>query len=670
MSTVTPLSTDDDDGATEVFGRGSVTLDGVEIDSGETLVDGRPSQPVLKVPIDPERYAGRGVLGEGGMGEVRLSRDLRIGRDVAMKVMLPGRAADPNARARFLREALIQGQLEHPSIVPVHDIGETVGGDPYFTMKRIRGETLSDILSAMRRGDAEVVAKYPVRRMLQGFAQACLAVDFAHSRGVVHRDLKPANLMLGDFGEVYVLDWGIARVLGASEGGALDSETIPAVDTSVGTVLGTPGYVAPEQIRSSGEVDGRADIYALGTILFEILTHKALHRTDRPHVMLTETLAGADPAARARALKVKVDPELMSLVVQATRLDPADRFQTARELHEAVQRYLEGHQQAERRKRMAKMHAQAAEDAQRRAREGGAEAVRWHRWAMREAGLALALDPHHGGALDTVMRLLVEPPKELPPDAQRALVHHRAKLSRVGGHALAIARFGWVLYVPVMLWMGIRNPGLAVLLFGFAFAAGFFQYWVATSATSSLPVRRTAAFLNLFSIAPLTFAFGPFWVTPIVVLASLPASILYLDGLGRRFVGVAASLAIVLPAALEWAGVLPTTYRFVDDGLLLSSPMLSLGDPIATQVGLLAICLAAVYASIRLVGGVRDHLQETEVRLHRQAWQLQQLVPRPGDYDRDLTSSLEFDDDMRTRPGVGTTASGVPIPVPVQRPKR
>ncbi|MCB9612637.1 MAG: protein kinase [Sandaracinus sp.] len=657
-------SSQDDDEVTLAFGH--VTLDGVPIEgspSGETLLDDALARATRPPEAEAERYVGRGVLGEGGMGEVRLYQDLQIGRQVAMKVMLPGRASEPSARARFLREAIIQGQLEHPSIVPVHEIGETASGDPYFTMKRIRGETLSDIVAAFRRGDAESIGRYPERRLLTGFAQACLAVDFAHSRGVVHRDLKPSNVMLGDFGEVYVLDWGVARVLGSSEGGVLDSELIPAVGTAVGTVLGTPGYIAPEQIRSSAEVDGRADVYALGAILFEILTRKALHRFDKPHVMLTETLAGTDPAARAKAVGAKVDPELMSLIVQATRLDPDERFQTARELHDAIQRYLDGHQQAERRRRMAAVHSVAARDAQRKAREGGRDANQWYRWAMREAGLALALDPQNQGALDVIMKLLVEPPKELPPEARKALARHRMKVSRVGARAIALARFSWALYVPLLIWMGIRSPGFAVLLFGFAFAAGFVQYWVASQTDSTQRMRRVAAFLNLLSIAPMTFAFGPFWMTPLIVLASLPSSILYLDGLGRRLAGVAASLAILVPAALEWSGVLPRSYVFEDGRLQVIPQMMSFESPLAVQITLVVLCLGAVFTSIRLVGGVRDQLEETEERLHRQAWQLQQLVPQPGDYEGSVTSSiLDFDDDFLTMPGVGVTGTGAIVP--------
>ncbi|MAT29117.1 MAG: serine/threonine protein kinase [Sandaracinus sp.] len=658
-SASTPLATPEDDAdpvtpTIELPRSGGLTLDSLSsasaLDSSETLLDARPA--VLDEP--EERYTGRGVLGEGGMGEVRLYRDATIGRDVAMKVLLPGRAADPSARARFLREAIIQGQLEHPSIVPVHEIGETASGDPYFTMKRIRGVTLQELLTRLRRAAGlgshtglervedldELEAKYSQRHLLNAFAQACLAVDFAHSRGVVHRDLKPSNIMLGDFGEVYVLDWGIARVMGSDEGGLLDSKIIPPVGTRAGTVLGTPGYIAPEQVKGSAAVDGRADIYSLGAMLFEILTLKALHRVDRPHIMLTETLAGADPAARARRSPRKVDPELMSICVQATRLDASERFQTARELHEAIRRYLEGHQHLERRKRMAEVHAKAAHEAKTRALQGGMEAVKWHRWAMREAGLALALDPQHAGALDTVLDLLVRPPKTLPPEARKALQRSRRKLGRFGVRALALARFSWALYLPVVFWMGVRSPGLAVLIFALAFSAGFFQYWVVSQGNPSVSLVRVASVVNILSIAPLTFAFGPYGLTPLVVVASLPASILYLDGLGRRLAGAPAVVAILGPGIAEWLGWLPPMYA-VEGGILHVLPQAVHFDAVGVRVFLAVISIAAVFTSVRMVAGVRDYLQKTEELLHRQAWQLRQLVPRPSDEDeRSITTSI------------------------------
>src|ERR1043165_5843394 len=152
-------------------------------------------------PTLPARYQPAGRLGAGGMGEVLLASDQQLGRDVAIKRML---ASSPALEARFLREARIQGRLEHPAIVPVHELATDSEGRPFFVMKRLTGATLSDMLTA---------TTYSRQKLLRAFADVCMAVAFAHSRGIVHRDLKPSNIMLGDFGEVYVLDWGIARIL-------------------------------------------------------------------------------------------------------------------------------------------------------------------------------------------------------------------------------------------------------------------------------------------------------------------------------------------------------------------------------------------------------------------------------------------------------------------------
>jgi serine/threonine-protein kinase len=174
-----------------------------------------PPAPADDVPLT-RRYEPRELLGEGGMGEVHRCTDARIGREVAMKVM---RHADEpgSSTKRFRREALLQANLEHPSIVPVYDVGVDAEGAPCFAMKRVRGQTLRHILTRIAEGDELARRRYPVHKLLGAFSQVCLAIDFAHSRGVIHRDLKPANIMLGDFGEVYVLDWGLASTAGAPD---------------------------------------------------------------------------------------------------------------------------------------------------------------------------------------------------------------------------------------------------------------------------------------------------------------------------------------------------------------------------------------------------------------------------------------------------------------------
>ncbi|MCA9797823.1 MAG: serine/threonine protein kinase, partial [Candidatus Eremiobacteraeota bacterium] len=184
------------------------------------------------------------------------------------KVLLPAHMNDPVLRARFLRECRIQGQLEHPAVVPVHDLGVGPDGAVYFTMKRVLGFTLDQIVAGLRRGDPELIRRFSRRRLLTAFLSICQAVELAHARGVIHRDLKPANMMLGDFGEVYVLDWGLARLASDPVSAVHEIRPVPPGEsdhrlTAAGTFLGTPGYLPPEHARGEA-IDPRADVYALG----------------------------------------------------------------------------------------------------------------------------------------------------------------------------------------------------------------------------------------------------------------------------------------------------------------------------------------------------------------------------------------------------------------------
>ena len=272
-----------------------------DVDSlAATLLSDKQGEQRAVAPPPPEtvfdaasRYALRRVLGAGGMGEVRLCADAWIGRDVAMKVVKPSSGGSASeTRGRFLREACVQGQLEHPSVVPVYDIGRTPGGETFFTMKRIGGHTLEEIVDGLREGATAMAANYTRRKLLSAMSQVCLAVAYAHSRGVVHRDLKPANVMLGDFGEVYVLDWGVAKVAGASDTASTQSPVALVGGgplTQAGSLVGTPGYMAPEQVRGEAATPA-TDVYALGLMFFEVLALDRAHAGATMEALIASSL--------------------------------------------------------------------------------------------------------------------------------------------------------------------------------------------------------------------------------------------------------------------------------------------------------------------------------------------------------------------------------------------
>jgi eukaryotic-like serine/threonine-protein kinase len=266
--------------------------------------------------IPAGRYEILDRIGEGGMGIVYLARDRELGREVALKVL---RTPDPSPeeRDRILREARILAALEHPGIAPVHDVGVLPDGRVFYVMKRVRGERL-DGFARSARSRAE---------LLRVFRQVCDAVAFAHAAGVIHRDLKPQNIMLGAFGEVLVLDWGVAKLRGASveARNARDVQCATGDDTVTGAVMGTPGYMAPEQVGGrSAAADERTDVFGLGGILCFLLTG------DHPPVGLPEG---------DRWLAVPAP--LRAICERARATAPELRYRSASELSADVANYLD-----------------------------------------------------------------------------------------------------------------------------------------------------------------------------------------------------------------------------------------------------------------------------------------------------------------------------------------
>ena len=246
---------------------------------------GGSAQLVRTIAYTPEshgRYTVTRLHATGGIGQVWLARDQALGREVALKDLRPEASANPKMAARFLEEAQITGQLEHPNIVPVYELARGSDEDRlYYTMRFVRGQTLAEKIKAFhqRRRDQESTP-LEFRVLLTAFTSVCHAVTYAHSRGVIHRDLKPQNVILGNFGEVVLLDWGLAKLVdrpdAASDAPSVVLERTGVTEPTVqGQVLGTPAYMAPEQAEGRQElIDHRTDIYGLGAILYEILSGK------------------------------------------------------------------------------------------------------------------------------------------------------------------------------------------------------------------------------------------------------------------------------------------------------------------------------------------------------------------------------------------------------------
>jgi eukaryotic-like serine/threonine-protein kinase len=576
----------------------------------------------------PAGYEGGALLGRGGMGEVMVATDARIGREVAIKRVRADTSGSDSGDtkdlvARFLREAKVQARLEHPAIVPVYELGEDEHG-PFFTMKRVTGKTLREVL---RDG-------MPLQRLLRVFVDVCRAIAFAHSRGVVHRDLKPANIMLGEFGEVYVLDWGVARVLAderdLTSTGSGDGETL------VGAIMGTPGYAAPEQV--AGEQVGRpADVYALGAILFEVLTHEALHpRGSQPAIDSTLATPSASPAERGHL----VPPELDALCKRALDRDPPAR-PTATALADDIERYLDGDRDVVRRKQLAAEELARAKDAvareqqlaketrstkgpASRAEDGSQEAAAARATAMKAASRALALDPDSVEAAELVSSLMIRPPSETPRELRDRIREVETALAVREARNAALGMCSYFVFIPFVLWVGVRDWPVVVAVFGYVGLMIAFQLWMARG-RKMLPILWVLA--NGALAVLLSRLFSPWLVCPAIIVSTAIVTVqapLFMD---RMWLVMGSAVgALLLPFALESTGVFASTWS-IDDGVVTIRSAALAFDGVPGAIYLATCYLVLILGSTwfgRTIAATRRHAQQ---RLESQAWHLRQLVP-------------------------------------------
>jgi serine/threonine-protein kinase len=566
---------------------------------------------------DDERYDLGKQIGRGGMGEVRLAHDIRIDREVAVKLMRPEQR-DPDTIARFYREARIQGRLDHPAVAPVHDLGIDAQGNPYFVMKRLTGTTLAEVLEG-RAKDPVIREKWPRRQLLAKFVDVCLAVEFAHTRGIVHRDLKPANIMLGDFGEVYVLDWGLARVI---EDSRRSRPIVPLPGdsggghTAVGSVLGTPGYMPPEQIRNPS-VDGRADVYALGCILYEILTGHAALPSGMEALDATLDAPCHRPSERFPELSI---PELDEICARATAAERHAR-PTAREVGDAVQAYLDGDRDLARRRDLARHHARRAQEAF--AITGDEARAK----AMREAGRALVLDPNNVDAQGVLAHLLLEAPDQIPDiarteaDLERAVTRQAVMVWMWRGYAALVALMLGLFALP------IRH--IAPIIIGqLLIVATAVTVFVASRRPLPIksPIFLLILWLNTGSLACGALIFGPLMIVPIYLVGSIAGGLSQPIGYRWPHVAIPHTLAFLVPLGLEWLGVLPSTYH-LDHGLVLTPWAIDVEGPVAAILIVTSILSQVAIISVMLVMQ-RVSQDRAQDRLHAQTWHLQQLLPR------------------------------------------
>ena len=311
------------------------------MDDSEVEPSGKDPQPVMGGKYDVIHEINR-----GGMGRILLWKDRNIQRMVASKMLLSENQKSQETLQRFFEEGQITGQLEHPNIVPIHEMG-LEGNNLYFTMKYVKGKSLHQLIQHIKKNSDHEWTQGKIFRIFQGI---CDAIDYAHSKNVIHRDLKPANIMIGNFGEVMVMDWGLAKVIGQGTE-IFSDESVTTLrrnggfQTITGQIAGTPLYMSPEQARGEiDKIDCRSDIYALGTILYEMLTGKRCVSGSNPVEILATVSQGKRNEIPKTGLFGNIPRELRAILNKTMAFAAKDRYQSVKELSQDIQRFLDHRQ--------------------------------------------------------------------------------------------------------------------------------------------------------------------------------------------------------------------------------------------------------------------------------------------------------------------------------------
>jgi eukaryotic-like serine/threonine-protein kinase len=282
------------------------------------------------------RYFDFKPLATGGSAILRTCRDKTLGREVVMKTLHPHLAGNEYMHSRFLREARVTAQLQHPTTVPVYDLGRDLEDRLYFTMKKVAGDTVRKIVERQAAGDEEMLAHYDLERMLGILIQLGDGLSYAHAHGVVHRDVKPENVLVGSFGEVVLLDWGVAKVWAEGEAD-VDRTMEHQILTDVNQRPGTPLYMSPEQVRGGGdEIDARTDVYSVGAMLYEMLTLCEPLRGKQVQDTFQMIVNEMPAPPREKAPERRIPAELADVCMKALAKKPDDRFATMEEMNTAL----------------------------------------------------------------------------------------------------------------------------------------------------------------------------------------------------------------------------------------------------------------------------------------------------------------------------------------------